>query len=85
MQPKVNRFINRERTGFLTDNNVAHDDAFFEADILHRDISVGNIVILNDGTGLLIDWDLCKSMNPESENEERVIERTVSKYRYLDT
>ena len=74
-----------ERTGFLTNNHVAHDDAFFEAGILHQDISVGNIVILNNGTGLLIDWDLCKIMNTESENEEHAAERTVSKHRYLDT
>ena len=35
--------------------------------------------MLNNGDGLLIDWDLCKIMNPESENEEHAIERTVSK------
>jgi hypothetical protein len=74
-----------ERTDYLTSNNLAHDDAFFEAGILHRDISVGNVIILNSGTGLLIDWDLCKIMNPESENEEHAIERTVSKHRYLVT
>ena len=85
MQQKVNWFINRGRTGFLTNNNVAHDDAFFEADSLHRDISVGNVIILNNGTGLLIDWDLCKIMNPESENEERATERAVSRHCYLDT
>ena len=75
----------QERTGYLTRNNVAHDDAFYEADVLHRDISVGNVIILNNGTGLLIDWDLCKIMNPESENEEQAVERTVSKHCYLDT
>jgi len=75
---------NQERADYLTSNNVAHDDVFFGADILHRDISIGN-VILNNGTGLLIDWDLCKIMNPESENEGHAIERMVSKHRYLDT
>ncbi|KIM40755.1 hypothetical protein M413DRAFT_56423, partial [Hebeloma cylindrosporum] len=35
-----------------------HDAAYFDARILHRDISVGNILIHN-GKGLLIDWDLC--------------------------
>ena len=28
--------------------------------ILHREISVGNILITNDGHGLLIDWVLSK-------------------------
>ncbi|KAF8622964.1 hypothetical protein AX15_006607 [Amanita polypyramis BW_CC] len=60
----------------IHDATIAHGDAFFEAEILHRDISVGNIVISNNGTGLLIDWDLCKIMNPESENEEHAVERT---------
>ncbi|KIM40752.1 hypothetical protein M413DRAFT_52423, partial [Hebeloma cylindrosporum] len=35
-----------------------HDAAFFDAHILHRDISIGNILIHN-GRGLLIDWDSC--------------------------
>ncbi|KAF8340125.1 hypothetical protein F5887DRAFT_1228350 [Amanita rubescens] len=52
---------------------IAHDGAFFEADILHQDISVGNVIILNNGTGLLVDWDLCKIMNPESKNEGHTI------------
>ncbi len=38
---------------------AAHDGAFFDALILHRDISAGNIIITAEGEGLLIDWDLC--------------------------
>ena len=41
-------------------HSVAHKEAFENAKILHRDISVGNILITNDGHGLLIDWDLSK-------------------------
>jgi RIO-like serine/threonine protein kinase len=39
--------------------STAHDAAYFKASILHRDISVGNILIDEDGDGFLIDWDLC--------------------------
>jgi len=38
---------------------VAHDAAYYDAKILHRDISVGNIMILEGGGGgFLIDWDM---------------------------
>ncbi|KZP11491.1 hypothetical protein FIBSPDRAFT_185054 [Athelia psychrophila] len=45
-----------------------HDEAFTKAGVLHKDISVGNIMIVRkeDGTseGLLIDWDLCCLVGP---------------------
>ena len=72
------------RTDYLTSNIVAHDDAFYEADVLHQDISVGNIVVLKNGTGLLVDWDLCKVMDSASANEGHAIEHMVSKHYYLD-
>ncbi|KAF8491969.1 hypothetical protein BU17DRAFT_59616, partial [Hysterangium stoloniferum] len=37
-----------------------HGDAYDKAEILHRDISSGNILITATGGGLLIYWDLCK-------------------------
>jgi serine/threonine protein kinase len=37
----------------------------YNAGILHRDISAGNIIIYNGG-GLLIDWDLSKLLVPHS-------------------
>ena len=60
------------------------DHAFFGAGVLHRDVSIGNIIISDDGTGLLVDWDLCKVMDSTSEDGERAIERTVSEHRYID-
>ncbi|KAF8493565.1 hypothetical protein BU17DRAFT_59579, partial [Hysterangium stoloniferum] len=39
-----------------------HGDAYDKAEILHRDISSGNILITATGGGLLIDWDLCKML-----------------------
>ncbi|GJJ09164.1 hypothetical protein Clacol_003386 [Clathrus columnatus] len=46
----------------------AHRAAYFNAGILHRDISSGNIMIYNNG-GLLIDWDLSKSTEDKSARE----------------
>ncbi|KAG1875661.1 hypothetical protein DFJ58DRAFT_836240, partial [Suillus subalutaceus] len=43
----------------VRDALIAHHDAFENAKILHRDLSVGNIVIYR-GKGFLIDWDLAK-------------------------
>ncbi|KAG0691993.1 hypothetical protein DFH29DRAFT_818458, partial [Suillus ampliporus] len=43
----------------IRDALFAHKDAFENAKILHRDLSVGNIVIYR-GVGFLIDWDLAK-------------------------
>ncbi|KAG2370342.1 hypothetical protein BDR07DRAFT_1179562, partial [Suillus spraguei] len=39
-----------------------YKDAFELAKVLHRDLSVGNIVIYK-GEGYLIDWDLSKLLN----------------------
>lgn len=38
----------------------------YKAGILHRDFSPGNIIILDDGTGRLIDWDLSKPLSMEN-------------------
>ncbi|KAG1802899.1 uncharacterized protein HD556DRAFT_1304139 [Suillus plorans] len=43
----------------VRDALLAHQDAYSNAKILHRDLSVGNIVIYR-GKGFLIDWDLAK-------------------------
>jgi RIO-like serine/threonine protein kinase len=55
---------------------TAHKLAWEKAGILHRDISVGNILITKDGHGLLIDWDLCKHQENLREAARRD-ERTV--------
>ncbi|KAG2363798.1 hypothetical protein BDR07DRAFT_1281251, partial [Suillus spraguei] len=49
----------RQLVQSVRDALVAHHDAFENAKILHRDLSVGNIVIYR-GKGFLIDWDLAK-------------------------
>ena len=37
----------------------AHSAAYEDAQVLHRDISGGNILIDKEGRGMLIDWDMC--------------------------
>jgi len=54
---------------------LAHDGAYYDASILHRDISVGNIMI-SEGGGFLIDWDMCVRVGPGAKSSGRV-ERTV--------
>ncbi|TFY50174.1 hypothetical protein EVG20_g11677 [Dentipellis fragilis] len=49
---------------------LAHWEAYSLANILHRDISGGNILIVEDGDttrGILIDWDLSKKMKVRAE------------------
>jgi hypothetical protein len=48
----------------------------YRAGILHRDFSVGNIIIDPDGKGWLIDWDLSKPVELRSETPRRAT-RTV--------
>ncbi|KAG2341489.1 hypothetical protein BDR05DRAFT_846224, partial [Suillus weaverae] len=43
----------------IRDALIAHKDAHDLAKLLHRDLSVGNIVI-HRNSGILIDWDLAK-------------------------
>ncbi|KAF8122089.1 hypothetical protein EV363DRAFT_1090547, partial [Boletus edulis] len=48
----------RELVSTLRDALIAHGDAVEKSQVLHRDLSPGNVVV--DGTGWLIDWDLAK-------------------------
>ncbi|KAI0318714.1 hypothetical protein OF83DRAFT_920050 [Amylostereum chailletii] len=48
----------RELCTSIRDAIEAHGKAYTELNILHGDISAGNILITDDGHGLLIDWDL---------------------------
>jgi len=59
---------------------LAHKDAYEKAGMLHRDISIGNILIIKnaDGSygGLLIDWDLARHVN-DLRNGPRQSSRSV--------
>ncbi|KAK7034565.1 hypothetical protein VNI00_012412 [Paramarasmius palmivorus] len=58
----------------VADAVEAHQDAYEKAQVLHRDISAGNILITDDGRGLLIDWDLSKPLSQMG--VPRQVERT---------
>jgi RIO-like serine/threonine protein kinase len=51
----------------------------YNAGILHRDFSVGNIVIDLNGEGWLINWDLSKPVSLQSETP-RCATQTVRAY-----
>ena len=64
--------------------HISAHEAAYKAGVLHRDISAGNIMIVDKGEpnitgGILIDWDLCKIVNPEDKRTSaRQFRRTVS-------
>ncbi|KAF8167277.1 hypothetical protein B0H34DRAFT_9169 [Crassisporium funariophilum] len=57
----------------IADAMEAHDFAFFDCRVLHRDISVGNIILTDVHEGLLIDWDLCIKL--DGDNDKPVARR----------
>ena len=57
-------------------NLLAHRHAHDKAKILHRDISAGNIMITEEGRGLLVDFDLSKILDADDGGEGQ-LERTV--------
>ncbi|EEB99899.1 hypothetical protein MPER_00299, partial [Moniliophthora perniciosa FA553] len=62
----------KELVTALRDALQAHTEAYRQG-ILHRDISIGNILISENGGGLLVDWDFSRPIvNPEV----RVMART---------
>jgi RIO-like serine/threonine protein kinase len=56
---------------------MAHTDAYNKTQILHRDVSAGNILITEEGKGILIDWDLSKKVKDDADAKPRRHSRTV--------
>ncbi|KAI0315900.1 hypothetical protein OF83DRAFT_1047161, partial [Amylostereum chailletii] len=56
----------RELTTAVRDAIEAHSVVYAKLNILHGDISGGNIVITKDGRGILIDWDLAIDLTKEN-------------------
>ncbi|KAH9978751.1 hypothetical protein BGW80DRAFT_1165356, partial [Lactifluus volemus] len=48
-----------------------HTAAYDKTQILHRDVSAGNIPITVKGTGILIDWDLSKKVKEGCDQPRR--------------
>ncbi|KAI5115296.1 hypothetical protein M0805_008202 [Coniferiporia weirii] len=57
----------KEMLTAVTDAMEAHGKAYEDAGVLHCDISPGNILITEDGRGILIDWDLSEEMHGQRE------------------
>jgi thiamine kinase-like enzyme len=58
-------------SALLISSTLAHEDAYNKAGVLHRDISVGNIMITK-GHGILIDWDLSKWVKQDPSVDDKV-------------
>ncbi|KAF7439757.1 hypothetical protein PC9H_000093 [Pleurotus ostreatus] len=56
--------------GAIHDAFQAHKQAYEECGIIHRDVSGGNILILDNNEGLLNDWDLAKK---EAEDQDATL------------
>ncbi|KAI0273346.1 hypothetical protein BC834DRAFT_947568, partial [Gloeopeniophorella convolvens] len=66
----------RQLCEVMRDAIVAHDEAYQRTRILHRDISAGNILITDEGRGILIDWDLSKKVTTDEEGKPSRMSRT---------
>ncbi|KAA1467113.1 hypothetical protein DENSPDRAFT_832091 [Dentipellis sp. KUC8613] len=64
----------KELCTVILDALIALGEAYSLAHILHRDVSGGNVLITEDGKGVLIDWDLSKEV--ETANTARLDWRT---------
>ncbi|KAH9174765.1 hypothetical protein EDB89DRAFT_469874 [Lactarius sanguifluus] len=66
----------RELCKVIRDAINAHTEAYERVQILHRDVSAGNILIAEDGSGILIDWDLSKKVVKGGSGKQRQHSRT---------
>ena len=66
---------------------LGHGEAYTLANIFHRDISAGNILIDENGEGMLIDWDLAllyaDVKKDLADRKPRMLWRTVRGHCYL--
>ncbi|KAG7087838.1 hypothetical protein E1B28_013776 [Marasmius oreades] len=74
-RPLTDFKIQKELVGAMRDALKAHQAAYEGANVLHRDVSVGNILIYGQG-GLLIDWEFSKVVQPRISDTPRLDERT---------
>ncbi|KAI0309226.1 hypothetical protein OF83DRAFT_1072382, partial [Amylostereum chailletii] len=76
-RPLKNFRSTHELTIAVRDAIDAHADAYTKLNILHTDISAGNIMITADGHGLLIDWELAVYVDKE---ENKVLTVSFSSF-----
>jgi len=78
-------FCNAGLARLLMQSIIHHCLAYkgaYEANILHRDFSPGNVIIDTDGNGWLIDWDLSEPVTLSAETPRRAT-KIVSNDYYL--
>ncbi|KAH9020339.1 hypothetical protein EDB84DRAFT_1678942 [Lactarius hengduanensis] len=66
----------RELCEVIRDAITAHTGAYERVGILHRDVSAGNILITEERSGILIDWDLSKKVVKDGSGTQRQHSRT---------
>ncbi|KAH9017101.1 hypothetical protein EDB83DRAFT_191348 [Lactarius deliciosus] len=66
----------RELCKVIRDAITAHTGAYERVGILHRDVSAGNILITEERSGILIDWDLSKKVVKDGSGTQRQHSRT---------
>ncbi|KAH9174771.1 hypothetical protein EDB89DRAFT_2143297 [Lactarius sanguifluus] len=66
----------RELCKVIRDAITAHTGAYERVGILHRDVSAGNILITEERSGILIDWDLSKKVVKGGSGKQRQHSRT---------
>ncbi|KAM6501558.1 hypothetical protein JOM56_001535 [Amanita muscaria] len=59
----------KELLGVFADAVDAHQQALDKADILHRDVGPGSILITDEGRGALVDWDVDDTTRGISQSE----------------
>ena len=67
----------------LTSCGIAHQRAWEKKKILHRDVSINNILLLGSmegSVGLLCDWDLAKTEQQPDDNDPAQGVRLVCPY-----
>ncbi|KAH9486316.1 hypothetical protein JR316_0000380 [Psilocybe cubensis] len=74
----------RELLNAFSDAIIAHGKAHDKAQILHRDIAPGNIMIRCDGHGVLLDWDLPELTSGQA-NEAHLFKRTVPYFSFSES
>ncbi|KJA18891.1 hypothetical protein HYPSUDRAFT_44727 [Hypholoma sublateritium FD-334 SS-4] len=72
----------RQFISAVADAMEAHDDTWFKGQILHRDISVSNIIIAENGEGILIDWDLCVKFPKRRPSEQGEFQEATAARRF---
>ena len=57
---------------------IAMSVAYKSAGILHQDVSIGNVMVTEDGRGILNDWDCAWIKTPQQAEQRHRVVRVFS-------